>query len=71
VAEGEIQLLEPSVARLPKEKQEESSWFEESVPAGTSTGGNWEWAKHRRRSVHTEPPTIGTHGHWFQEDPRA
>ncbi|MBY0229645.1 MAG: hypothetical protein K2W96_10235, partial [Gemmataceae bacterium] len=71
VAEGEIQLLEPALARLPADKQEEQAWYDDAPPGGTSTGGNWEWTKHRRRPVHTEPPSIGTYGHWFQEDPKG
>jgi hypothetical protein len=69
VASGEVQLLEPSVARLPMDKQQERGWVEGKLPVGSSQGGTWAWQEQDKRSVHTEPAGVGTNSHWFQADP--
>jgi hypothetical protein len=69
VASGDVQLLKPGFKAIPLHAQTERSWFEEKLPFGASTEGNWHWEHFRNRPVHTEPVTLGTHGHWFQGDP--
>ncbi len=69
VAGGSVQLLEATMARLPAEKQVERPWFEDRVPAGTISGGSWEWTTLTRRPVHTEKGSLGLYGHWFEGDP--
>jgi hypothetical protein len=69
VANGEVQLLEPSVTRLPVHKQQERGWFEGKLPTGASQGGTWNWEVHSKKTVHTEPAGFGTTSHWFSGDP--
>jgi hypothetical protein len=69
VASGEVQLLEPTVVRLPLEKQQERGWLEGKLPVGSSQGGSWDWTTHSKQTVHTEPAGIGTTCHWMQGDP--
>jgi hypothetical protein len=67
--EGEIQLLAPSTRRIPVEKQEERTWFDEKLPSGVSPGGTWEWKKQNKQMAHVESSAPGARGHWFQGDP--
>ena len=69
VGSGAIQLLVPTIARLPLEKQVERAWFEDKVPVGATPGGSWEWTTLTRRAVHTEKSAFGLYGHWFDGDP--
>jgi hypothetical protein len=69
VGSGAVQLLVPTSARLPAEKQVERAWFEDRVPPGATTGGTWQWTTLTRRPVHTEQGSYGLYGHWFEGDP--
>ncbi len=72
IHEGEIQRLKPAVRPVPPEKQTPRVWFEDAPPAGVpaaSVGGVWNREKKGKQAVHTEPPVVGPHGHWFQDDP--
>jgi hypothetical protein len=69
VAAGEVQLLKPGVKPIPAHAQVEHPWFEDKLPFGVSTEGNWTWERRQSNPVHTEPVALGTHGHWFQGDP--
>jgi len=69
VAEGDIQVLKPGVRSLSAKEQTERVWFEDKVPDGAAPGGTWEPDRKAKRPAHTEPFAMGTHGHWFQNDP--
>jgi hypothetical protein len=70
VAEGEIQFLEPRKRTLRADERHERVWFEDKLPAGAQPEGNWQWqAQFHGKAAHTEPPALGTHGHWFQAAP--
>ena len=72
IHEGEIQLLKSGVRTIPPEKQTARVWFEDAPPAdvpATSVGGAWNKETKDKRAAHTEPPVVGPHGHWFQDDP--
>jgi hypothetical protein len=69
VASGEVQLLAPGTRRLAPEEQAERAWFDDKPPLGSTEDGTWVFEKFQRRLVHTEPPSLGPHGHWFQGDP--
>ena len=68
VASGEVQILEPSTARIPLEKQQERAWFDDKLPTAVTPGGNWGFSTLAGRKAHTEPASVGTYGHWFQGD---
>jgi hypothetical protein len=69
VAVAEVQLLEPALRPIPREKQQERAWFEDKLPVGAGRGGTWSWQTVDKRLVHTEPAALGTHAHWFHNDP--
>jgi hypothetical protein len=69
VAAGDVQLLRPGTKLIPPHLQAERPWFEEKVPFGATTEGQWSWERLKNRPVHTEPLAVGTHGHWIQGDP--
>jgi hypothetical protein len=69
VAEGDIQILKPGVRSLPAKEQAERVWFEDKIPDNAAPGGTWEQDRKAKRPAHTEPFAMGTHGHWFQNDP--
>ena len=65
VARGEVQLLVRGKRRLAVHEQTELPWFDGKLPAGTEKDGTWQWQEVDERNAHTEPPAIGSHGHWF------
>jgi hypothetical protein len=69
VATGAIQLLKPALRPIARKDQSERVWFEDKAPFGATAEGTWERRRHEGRAIHTEPPAIGTHRHWFQGDP--
>ncbi|HWG45822.1 MAG TPA: hypothetical protein VN688_23880 [Gemmataceae bacterium] len=69
VADGEIQLLRPTMRAIPRKEQTERVWFEDKVPFGATTEGTWNWERREGRSAHTEPAAVGTHRHNFQGAP--
>lgn len=41
-------------------------WFEDKLPAGAQSEGNWKWDHvTHQKPCHTEPATAGTHSRWF------
>lgn len=69
VASGDIQLLESTIQRIPRERQQERAFFEDKPPVGATIGGTWSWLTAAGRKVHTEPASPGTVSHWYQGDP--
>jgi hypothetical protein len=69
VSAGDVQLLEPCVARLPLDKQQERGWIEGKLPVGSRQVGTWTWQDEGKQTVHTEPAGVGTTRHLFDGDP--
>jgi hypothetical protein len=66
VAQGEIQLLDTRMARVPLGERPERIWFQERLPDGASMEGRWDWDfRLLARPAHTEPAASGIHGHRF------
>lgn len=66
VAEGEIQMLDVDFQAVASDDREERVWFEDKVPEGAVSEGNWQWEPDREgRTAHTEPPAAGVHSHVF------
>jgi hypothetical protein len=69
VAEGEVQMLRPTMRDIPRAEQAEHVWFEGKLPFAVKQEGTWKWERRQGQAAHTEPVAIGTHRHWFDGDP--
>lgn len=62
VASGDIQLLEARVKRTPNRERRERVWFDNTLPAGAQSTGEWKWeassAVRAKAHFHTPTPTA-------------
>lgn len=58
----------PGIAPPPSSFPADTIWFDDQLPAGAQTFGNWEWDTPQKATgtrSHTEPPAAQFHQHYF------